>query len=66
MDAWLAFARSGNPSHAELGEWPRYDGLRRTTMLLGEKWGPVDAPMERERAVWGGHLPDAQPGARHP
>jgi para-nitrobenzyl esterase len=52
MDAWLAFARTGNPSHAELGEWPPYDALRRTTMLLGEKCGPIDAPMERERAVW--------------
>jgi para-nitrobenzyl esterase len=72
MDAWLAFAHSGNPSHGELGEWPRYSGLHRTTMLLGEKCGPFDAPMERERAVWDDYQQeheqeqDTQPGARRP
>ena len=72
MDAWLAFAHSGNPSHGELGEWPRYSGLHRTTMLLGEKCGPFDAPMERERAVWEDDQQeheqeqDTQPGARRP
>jgi para-nitrobenzyl esterase len=52
MDAWLAFARNADPSHAELGAWPRYDAASRQTMLLGEKCGPLAAPMERERAVW--------------
>ncbi len=66
MDAWLAFARTGNPSHSELGEWPRYDGLHRTTMLLGEKCWPVEAPMERERAAWDDRQTDAQPGAQQP
>src|SRR5262249_22096610 len=32
MDAWLAFARSGDPSHAGIGAWPRYDAKRRATM----------------------------------
>jgi para-nitrobenzyl esterase len=52
MDAWLAFARDGDPSHPGLDEWPTYTSERRSTMLLGEKCGPVDAPMEPERAVW--------------
>ncbi len=35
-DAWLAFARSGNPNHPGLPEWPRYDGARRVTMLFND------------------------------
>jgi para-nitrobenzyl esterase len=35
MDAWLAFARSGDPSCARLGEWPRFDRAARTRMELG-------------------------------
>jgi len=52
MDAWLSFARCGDPAHAGIGPWPRYDAKRRATMLFGEKSGAVDAPLESERAVW--------------
>lgn len=34
MAAWLAFARTGNPSHEGLGEWPAYDAEERRTMIL--------------------------------
>jgi para-nitrobenzyl esterase len=59
MDAWLAFARSGDPSHPAIGGWPPYDAERRATMELGERCGVVDAPFEAERRVmadvdWGG------------
>src|SRR5207253_2162814 len=30
--SWIAFARDGNPQHAGLPEWPRYDIDRRATM----------------------------------
>jgi para-nitrobenzyl esterase len=58
MDAWLAFARDGDPSHAAIGPWPRYDAARRATMLFGEKCGAALAPLEAERAVWGELYPD--------
>lgn len=35
QDAWIAFARSGDPGHAALPDWPRYDAERRATMVLG-------------------------------
>lgn len=52
QDAWLAFARSGDPRHAYLSDWPPYVPPRRATMLLGRECGVVDAPYDAERAVW--------------
>jgi len=52
QDAWLAFARSGDPGHAELDPWPRYDAKLRATMLLGEECRVEHAPFETERAFW--------------
>ena len=52
QDAWLAFARSGDPSCESLGAWPQYDASRRATMILGEKSGAQDAPYEGERRAW--------------
>ncbi len=52
QDAWLAFARSGDPSHPELAAWPRYDAKTRSTMLFGEECRVEHAPFESERAFW--------------
>jgi para-nitrobenzyl esterase len=52
QDAWLAFARNGDPSCASLGAWPGYTEGRRATMLLGETSGVADAPFEEERRAW--------------
>ena len=51
QEAWVAFARTGNPSTHAL-QWPRYDAKRRATMLLGEEIGVEDAPLEPERRYW--------------
>ncbi|HVM10774.1 MAG TPA: carboxylesterase/lipase family protein [Acidimicrobiales bacterium] len=56
MDAWIAFARTGNPSSEALGDWPAYDGERRATMRLGKTVEVVDAPMEQERRAWEGRV----------
>jgi para-nitrobenzyl esterase len=53
MDAWIAFARTGNPSHEGLPHWPAYEPSRRATMILGPAVEVVDAPNEAERAFWG-------------
>ena len=53
QDAWVAFARHGDPSHPGLPPWPRYEATRRATMLLGRECGVIDAPYEDERRFWG-------------
>jgi len=52
MDAWIAFARSGEPGHDGIGEWPAYDTTDRQTMIFGRRCGAQRAPFEEERAVW--------------
>lgn len=61
QDAWLAFARTGEPSAEGLGPWPRYDAERRATMILGPETSVAEAPFEQERAYW-----DAHPTGRFP
>ncbi|MGQ0741814.1 MAG: carboxylesterase/lipase family protein [Alphaproteobacteria bacterium] len=59
MDSWIAFARTGNPSCKQSGEWLRYDSDSRQTIILGD--GPphlLHAPDDARRAVWDG-VPDA-------
>lgn len=51
MDAWLAFAKTGNPSCESVGEWPRYDAQHRHTMVLGPRTHVEAAPFEEERAL---------------
>jgi para-nitrobenzyl esterase len=51
MDAWSAFARTGDPSTASLGQWPAYGEARRT-MIIGERTYVEDAPYEEERQAW--------------
>jgi para-nitrobenzyl esterase len=51
-DAWIAFARSGNPNHPGIPNWPTYDGSRRPTMEFGPQTQLVEAPYDDERQVW--------------
>jgi para-nitrobenzyl esterase len=51
QDAWLAFARKGDPSCETLGAWPIY-GQARETMILGTESGLQEAPYEQERQSW--------------
>jgi para-nitrobenzyl esterase len=52
MDAWLAFAKRGEPSHPGIGSWPAYSTTDRQTMIFGRRCGAARAPFEEERAVW--------------
>jgi para-nitrobenzyl esterase len=52
QEAWLNFARTGQPWSAGLPHWPRYAPPRRLTMELGAHCAVVEAPHEAERALW--------------
>jgi para-nitrobenzyl esterase len=55
MDAWLAFARTGDPSTTTV-PWPAYDTQARATMTLGPTSEVVDDPRSAERRAWA-HTP---------
>jgi para-nitrobenzyl esterase len=51
--AWIAFARTGNPSHPGLPSWPAYETENRHTLVF-DKSSVVQAdPLGTERSVWG-------------
>lgn len=56
MDAWVAFARSGNPG------WASYDMGQRTTMMFGAESKLVSNPFAAIRQAWDA-IPDALIGA---
>ncbi len=49
MDAWLAFARTGNPSHESIGNWPAYESAGRPTMIFDRASGLASDPFGEER-----------------
>ncbi|MBN1382405.1 MAG: carboxylesterase/lipase family protein [Deltaproteobacteria bacterium] len=51
QDAWIAFARTGNPACDSLGGWPPY-GEKRETMFLGPECKIVREPFAEELRVW--------------
>ncbi|MBW2622160.1 MAG: carboxylesterase/lipase family protein, partial [Deltaproteobacteria bacterium] len=51
QDAWLAFARTGDPSCKSLGKVPTYNE-NRATILFGEQCMVQEAPFEIERSAW--------------
>lgn len=54
-DAWLAFARTGNPSHDGIGDWPAYDIERRATMMFDRGGSQLESdPWGADRRAWDG------------
>jgi para-nitrobenzyl esterase len=54
-EAWLAFARTGDPSHDGIGDWPAYDLERRTTMVFDRGGSaPQEDPWSADRRAWDG------------
>ena len=51
QDAWLNFARAGDPSGPSVGNWPEY-GKERATMLLGARQTVVRDFNAPERLAW--------------
>jgi para-nitrobenzyl esterase len=51
QDAWISFARTGNPSCTTLGDWPQYcEG--RASMIFDANSRVEKAAYEEERRVW--------------
>jgi para-nitrobenzyl esterase len=56
MDAWLSFAREGDPSAPGLPTWRPYETESRATMLLGATCELARDPRGPERRAWDGLL----------
>ena len=48
-DAWLAFARNGDPNTRGLPRWPAFDAKRRATMVLDTMSAVADDPLREQR-----------------
>lgn len=51
--AWVAFAKTGNPSHPGLPPWPAYTPASRETMVLNNDCKVVNNPYGEEKAALG-------------
>ncbi len=47
--AWVAFARNGDPNHADLPRWTPFTASVRSTMMLNSECRLADDPYRRER-----------------
>jgi para-nitrobenzyl esterase len=54
-ESWLAFARTGDPVHDGLPDWPSYDLTNRATMIFDRGASHLELdPWSAEREVWQG------------
>jgi para-nitrobenzyl esterase len=51
QQAWLSFAKSGNPSHDGIARWQPWDPARRATMIFGGRTRLEHAPRDHELSV---------------
>jgi para-nitrobenzyl esterase len=49
--AWVAFARTGDPSHALIPKWPAYNASDRPVMHMNDEWRVVHDPDRDERVA---------------
>jgi para-nitrobenzyl esterase len=62
MDAWIAFASSGNPNHRGLPEWQPYSAADRATMIFDNECALAFDPRREDRLAFEGfpaYVPEA-------
>jgi para-nitrobenzyl esterase len=47
--AWAAFARTGNPDHADMPHWPAFNPEEYPTMVFGSEVAVANDPNKDER-----------------
>jgi para-nitrobenzyl esterase len=52
QDAWLAFAKKGDPNHRGIPQWHTYSAARRATMVFDGTIHEVEDPYKLERMAW--------------
>jgi para-nitrobenzyl esterase len=50
-DAWIQFARTGNPNHARMPHWEKFDPEKMPTMIFDNKSECVNGPDAREQKI---------------
>jgi para-nitrobenzyl esterase len=50
-DAWVQFARTGNPNGAGLPNWPAFTAERAPTMVFDSRCELQNAPDAKEQAI---------------
>jgi para-nitrobenzyl esterase len=61
--AWLSFARNGDPNHAGMAQWPRYDAERRATMIFDADPHAENDPARERREILATFWPAEQAGS---
>ena len=56
QDSWLAFARTGDPRHDAVPDWPAWESKRRPVLRFDVERALVADPYGDERALWEGVL----------
>jgi para-nitrobenzyl esterase len=51
-EAWIQFARSANPNHKGLPDWPAYTSKDRSTMVFDTTCKTVNDPISEQRKFW--------------
>jgi len=64
QDAWIAFARTGDPRHETLSHWPAWCDETRSCLIFDEECAVRDRLGERERDFWSSVGPSARPTPR--
>lgn len=52
QDAWIGFARSGDPNHPGLPQWPAYRPETRATLVFDATTKVEKDPQAEQRSIW--------------